>query len=124
MGGSVFEFPEAYVSTDAASLEGQRHFIRSTRIQLLLLVVASSAGVFSWSVMGSWDAAALLAGLAFTAAAVLRIRLIRERPHRVWYDGRAAAESIKTLAWKYAVAGDPFLAGHSGVDDRLEGLSK
>ena len=31
-----------------------------------------------------------------------------QQPERKWYDGRAAAESAKTLAWRFAVNGDPF----------------
>lgn len=119
-----FEFPEAFVTTDAASLAGQQRFIRSTRIQLVLLVLASGAGAFSWSVNKTWDATALLAGVAFTAAAILRIVLIRGRPHRAWYDGRAAAESIKTLSWKYAVAGDPFIGDESASEARFNGLAR
>lgn len=119
-----FDFPDAFVASDIASLAGQQRFIRSTRVQLVLLVLASGAGALSWSINNSWDGTALLAGIAFTAAAILRIILIRSRPHRLWYDGRAAAESIKTLAWKYAVAGDPFVAGETSAEGRLEGLSK
>lgn len=119
-----FEFPDAFVASDTASLAGQQRFIRSTRVQLVLLVLASGAGALSWSLSDSWDGTALLAGIAFTAAAVFRIILIRQRPHRVWYDGRAAAESIKTLSWKYAVAGDPFVVGESSAEERFERLSK
>lgn len=77
----------------------------------MLLVIASAAGSLSWAFRADWDAFALTAGGAFTAAAGLRLVLLRSRPHRDWYDGRAAAESIKTLAWKYAVGGDPFIVG-------------
>ena len=114
--------PESYVAADAASLEGQRRFIMSTRIQLILLVVASAAGSFSWGMNNGWDGTALLAGVAFSGAAALRLVLLRDRPHRVWYDGRAAAESIKTLAWKYAVAGDPFIVGDESAEERFAGL--
>src|ERR671915_332288 len=107
--GPMFDFPTSYIAADSASLDGQRRFITSTRIQLILLVIASAAGSFSWAVNDSWDGTALLAGMAFTAAAVLRVILLRTRPHRFWYDGRAAAESVKTLSWKYAVGGDPFV---------------
>lgn len=119
----MFDFPASYIAADAASLDGQRRFITSTRIQLILLVIASAAGAFSWKVNGTWDGAALLAGVAFLAAAVLRTILIRGRPHRAWYDGRAAAESIKTLAWKYTVAGDPFLSTNEDSDDVFRRLS-
>lgn len=118
----VFELPGSYVAADEASLEGQRRFIMSTRIQLILLVIASAAGSLSWGVQDGWDGAALLAGVAFTAAAVLRLVLIRGRPHRAWYDGRAAAESVKTLSWKYAVGGDPFPVSEERAAANFEAL--
>ena len=39
-----------------------------------------------------------------------------ENPTKAWYQGRAGAESAKTLAWRYAVAGDPFPASLSNAD--------
>ena len=117
-----FEFPEAFKVTDEASLAGQRSFIQSTRVQLILLVIASAAGSLSWTINGDWDGTALLAGVAFSVAAILRLVILRSRPHRLWYDGRAAAESIKTLAWKHAVAGDPFVRGDTSADERFVGL--
>ena len=117
-----FEFPEAFKVTDEASLAGQRSFIHSTRVQLILLVIASAAGSLSWTINDDWDGTALLAGVAFSVAALLRLALLRDRPHRAWYDGRAAAESIKTLSWKHAVAGDPFVKGDAAADARLVDL--
>lgn len=120
----MFDFPEVYVAVDEASLEGQRHFVRSTRIQLVLLVIASAAGSLSWTINQGWDGTALLAGIAFGVAAVLRLLLLRARPHRAWYDGRAAAESVKTLVWKYSVGGDPFLIGESGSRPMFQTLAR
>ena len=117
-----FDFPEAFKSTNEASLAGQRWFIQSTRVQLMLLIIASAAGSLSWSLDGDRDGTALLAGVAFSTAALVRLLILRSRPHRAWYDGRAAAESIKTLAWKHAVGGDPFVAGDESADRRLVGL--
>ncbi len=36
------------------------------------------------------------------------VYLLTVRPDRQWYDSRAAAESAKTLAWRYLVGGQPF----------------
>jgi hypothetical protein len=46
--------------------------------------------------------------LAFVVAAFAEILLIKMQPERDWYSGRAIAESTKTLAWRYAVQGEPF----------------
>ena len=103
----ILKMPQAFSEVDGSSLRAQREFLMSTRIQLLLLVAAGSAGAVAWT-SGSLDLAALLGGVAFAAAALLRLILLRRRPHRRWYDGRAAAESIKTLSWRYSVGGQPF----------------
>jgi hypothetical protein len=49
-------------------------------------------------------------------ALVVEVYLLTERPDRRWYESRAAAESAKTLAWRFAVAGQPF--GVEDVDER------
>lgn len=104
---TAFELPPVFGTSDKASLTAQRAYIRSTRVQLVLLVFASAAGAFTWT-WGARDLTALIAGVAFAAAAALRLVMLRSRPHLRWYSGRAAAESIKTLAWRYAVGGHPF----------------
>jgi hypothetical protein len=36
--------------------------------------------------------------------------VLHDRPNRIWYQGRALAESVKTLTWRYAACGAPFPA--------------
>ena len=118
-----FTFPEAFTLTDAQSLAGQNLFVRSTRVQLMLLVVAGGSTAFSWT-SGDLDWSALVAGVALLAAAGLRLILLRSSAHRVWYEGRAAAESIKTLSWRYAVGGQPFELTNSEPKAMGEQFSK
>jgi hypothetical protein len=102
-----FEFPAAFGAVDRASIAAQARFLRATRLQLALLVIAGGSGAFTIT-HGRLDLAALVAGVALVAAAGIRLAVIRSAPHRRWYRGRAAAESIKTLSWRYAVGGSPF----------------
>jgi protein-S-isoprenylcysteine O-methyltransferase Ste14 len=89
-------------------MEAQQRFLRSLQAQLILLVTAAIGGAFTWRFGGSGpDWAGFTAAVAFFLAALLRIDLLRSRPERTWYDGRAAAESAKTLAWRYSVGGEP-----------------
>lgn len=57
---------------------------------------------------GEFDVAAAVTVLALVGALVLEIWLLTERPDKTWYDGRALAESAKTIGWRYAVGGAPF----------------
>jgi len=45
--------------------------------------------------------------------------LAARNPQRAWYEGRAAAESMKTLAWKYAVRATPFAGEEQPAARRL-----
>jgi hypothetical protein len=91
-----------YRDADAASLKAQRLFFRATTAALALSVVAAAFG----AVESSW--AGYGAALAFVGALAATVLLLRNNPERAWYDGRAVAESAKTLAWQYAVGGGDF----------------
>jgi hypothetical protein len=71
------------------------------------MVVAAIFGAASLSSTGT-DWAAIIATVAFSLTILATLFLLAERPERRWYEGRAGAESAKTLAWKYAVGGADF----------------
>lgn len=103
------DMPQLFQAADQASLEAQNSYIGGTRKRLLILAAAGVAGVFSWRVgSGRVDIWGLAGVVAFIAAMALELSAWRARPDKAWYDGRAVAESAKTLAWKFAVSALPF----------------
>lgn len=108
--------PSAFRVADRLSLDAQRRAVRWRAMQLLLLLLAAVAGGVSLRIGGSFDLLAVLAAVAFASALVLESRLARTNPERTWYRGRAGAESIKTVTWKYSVGGDPFLLSEPNAD--------
>ncbi|PYC85368.1 DUF4231 domain-containing protein [Streptomyces tateyamensis] len=92
--------PELFRLADGASLLGQRRAVSLVRWELALLTGAAALAALGPAAC-SWAAAA-----GYLAAAVLAALLTRQQPQGLWYEGRAAAESVKTLAWKYAVRAD------------------
>jgi hypothetical protein len=50
---------------------------------------------------------------------VISVIHANRNPEARWYRGRAAAESVKTLTWLYAVGGTPFPDGDGESDERL-----
>ncbi|MFD0382931.1 DUF4231 domain-containing protein [Streptomyces stramineus] len=97
-----------FQAADTASLAGQRSYMTGTKWRLLLAVLAAALAAVD---MTTAVAAVLL---AFLATVCLEVWMLAERPERAWYDGRALAESTKTLAWRYAVGGEPFSADLPG----------
>jgi hypothetical protein len=97
------------VDADRNANQAQRRYTRKLQLQLALLIVAAIAGAFTLRLgHHGADYAGLVGALAFIAA--IFVRLFEERVHddREWYESRAAAESAKTLSWRYAVGGNPF----------------
>jgi len=111
------QLPALHEAASTTSREAQRRFLRGTALQLWLAVAGSLIGVTAL-LQGHSILAASVAGLSLITAGLVRGYLLATRAERDWYDGRAAAESSKTLAWKYAVGGEPFpLAAGPSVDD-------
>lgn len=108
------EFPAVYRAADKNSLDGQRRFLASTKIRLGALIAASVFGVLT-SVEAISNGAAILAAISFGGALVAELFLLKTRPDRTWYDGRAGAESAKTLTWRFVVGGRPF--GKEDISD-------
>lgn len=104
-------FPAVLSDAEKASVSGQASFMRLSAASLLLACVAAVGGAISIDVTAggrTFDAGAVVALVAFAAGAGVSSYLLSTRPQRMWYEGRAAAESIKTLAWQYSVGGGPF----------------
>ncbi|MFJ9841959.1 DUF4231 domain-containing protein [Kitasatospora sp. NPDC101155] len=107
--------PEFFWAADTASLRGQRRAVLLSAWELLLLLVAAATGSADgepWA----WPAAA-----AYLGAMALAVVISRQNPQGLWYEGRAAAESVKTLAWKFAVRADAYQPPPRSLPD-AEGL--
>ena len=120
--GSDETMPWLFRAADAASGTGQRSFMNYTSVTLLMLLLAAAAYPIITAISGSAEAgrwAVLLGAAGFVVAIIERSYSITARPERPWYEGRALAESTKTLAWRYAVGAAPYDVGSSEVDRRF-----
>lgn len=109
-----FEFPAYYKNAEKAAADGQRQYMGAVRLRLGFLILAAVGGAISVTAEGN-DPFAWLAFGAFLASLGCELYLYAASPEKLWFEGRAAAESTKTLAWRYAVGATPFpLAEASG----------
>ena len=98
------DFPALYRSADELALASQAHFFLALRVHLATLIVAAILSIVS---IPHWTVAALQL-LALLGALGCSIYLFALRPDRLWYAGRAVAESIKTITWRYVCRAEPF----------------
>jgi hypothetical protein len=115
------DLPGLFQAADSASGLAQRRFLRWGLLTLACGLAAAVAGTVHVGI----DDPSLVLGPAvgavlFAIGILVTLFLASDRPERRWYDGRAVAESVKTLAWQYAVGGGVFSLAVPGADaDRL-----
>jgi hypothetical protein len=101
------DLPAIYQAADHNSRQAQWWFKFLTGVGLVMLVVAAIGGAVNFK-DDVTDWGGVIAATAFFIALLVRWSLLNTRPDQEWYEGRAVAESAKTLGWRYAVGGEPF----------------
>lgn len=105
-------FPEFFKKSDAHSQLWQNRYLRSERLQLVCLLLAALFANFDgWGMV--------LVVLLFVVAVGSNIFRLVSKADQKWWNGRAGAESAKTVSWRYVVGGAPFGVGVTGVDQLL-----
>lgn len=103
------DLPPLYHAADHSSLQAQKWFLAASILRLGGLLGAAFFCLFVWkSAPSPVDWAGVLAAVSFGVALLVEIYLLKSEPERTWYEGRAAAESVKTLSWRYMMGAEPF----------------
>ena len=101
------ELPSAFTAADDQSGWGQTMHLRLSKIELSLVVLGAFAGLFGYVGKRDINLPQLFGAVLFVGALLLRAHRSSEQYEKQWFEGRAAAESVKSLAWRYAVGGKP-----------------
>lgn len=120
------DLPAVFQAADQATADAQRTVVRRTQLQIAALIGAAGLGALSSfrpDDGSSWDSIVgddarwigIVAALFLLGAALIRMQGIAEF-EKQWYEGRALAESAKTLAWRYSVGAVPFRLDQPDVD--------
>jgi hypothetical protein len=106
------DLPGLFEAADSASIDGQRRYVRTVWLRLLLAIMAAAFGAIQWKVgQRQVDVAAIGTTLALVGVLLTELGLHTVKPELRWYDGRALAESAKSLAWRFSVGALPFPKG-------------
>lgn len=98
------ELPGLYQSANQASLEAQRHYFDGLKWYLILLATAALVSYLRPSdIIG-----ALLSAILFLVTLGILVYIRVKRPDDIWYNGRAVAESVKTISWRWMMKAEPY----------------
>ena len=108
------DLPALFEAADRASVTSRGLFFSIVKGQIALLLV----GVVSGTVAASTDVdqVAIVGVAAFIGVAALRVYARISSLEAAWYDARMAAESVKSLSWRYSIGGPPF--GLTDISDK------
>jgi SMODS and SLOG-associating 2TM effector domain 3/SMODS and SLOG-associating 2TM effector domain 1 len=104
MSKKIIEFPIVFNSADKVSLAAQKEYILLIKLQLSFLLITTIISTFIGLYRGLLIIVAISMVGSLFVTSLIRIR----KKERFWFDGRALAESIKTLCWRYMMGADPF----------------
>lgn len=102
------DFPNYFQASDKASIKAQKHYINITRIELISMIIASALAIYNYQSTQSKLVVYIVSGLLLLLSLVLTIILKSKKYEDVWYQGRALAESCKTLTWRFVCCSEYF----------------
>lgn len=114
------ELSPLFESADMAAKTAKHRVQRVSAMRSAFVVLAAVGGATDLE-SGGHNWSGVLAAAAFAIALLLEVELHRSGARRVWLHTRMLAETVRTLAWRYAVAGPPFPARDVDANRRFLG---
>ena len=115
------QLPALFYLVDSSAIRSQHAHFRYLKALGAASVAAAVFGSLDLQA-GALDVAGLLASALFAVQMMLLAVLAHAKHDQSWYESRAAAESLRTLAWRFAVGGEPF-PQHLGEEDAARALA-
>jgi hypothetical protein len=98
------DYPGMYQDAEAASSRAEKQYFYAVLATVVLLMVSALTSLVEFARPWSsfLQAGALLGSLAIT------IYRAQQEPQKLWYDMRALAEAVKSLAWRFMMRAKPY----------------
>ena len=94
-------YPAPYQVADNQSILGQKHYKNLFLLEIGILLLAAIASLFP--IGQASKLLPILLSILFLSELIIRWYIHRSSLQDNWYHGRAIAESIKTMTWKFAM---------------------
>lgn len=103
-----FDFPNLFQASDYASVKAQNNYLNITKVNLFSMVIASSLAIYNFQSTDAKLFVYVVSGLLLFLGLILTIILKTKKYEDVWYQGRALAESCKSLTWRFVSCSEYF----------------
>lgn len=102
------DYPGLFRSTDQISISAQQKYVTLFRAELFVLILGAIVGSFNITDTSYGKYIAMCAAFFFITGLALSVYIKQANLENHWYIGRAIAESIKSMTWRYVTKGEPY----------------
>ncbi|KFE97348.1 hypothetical protein IX39_20350 [Chryseobacterium formosense] len=102
------DFPNYYIAGDQASLLAQKLYTRYVRLDLFLMVLSATLTIYNFQPEESKKIIYIISGIVMLIAILFSLIIKNKKYEDIWYRGRALAESVKTLTWRFMTKSEYF----------------
>lgn len=110
------DFPGLYQAADNASVRAQKYYLIIIGLDLAFMILGALLAVYNFETTSAKLIIYIISGFFLLASLILTIILKSKAYEDTWYQGRALAESVKTLTWRYCMCSELFEINHSKDD--------
>ncbi|MBD0833342.1 DUF4231 domain-containing protein [Aestuariibaculum sediminum] len=105
------DFPNYFQAADSISIKSQKSYLNIIRIDLISMIIAALLAIYSFQDVSQKFWVYSFTGLFLLIGLILTIVLKSKKYEDIWYQGRALAESSKTLTWRFVTCAEYFEQG-------------
>ena len=102
------DFPNYYQAADSISVKSQKAYLNIIRTDLIAMIIAALLAIYSFQDVSQKFWVYSFTGLFLLIGLILTIVLKSKKYEDIWYQGRALAESSKTLTWRFVTCAEYF----------------
>lgn len=98
------DYPALYKAANEASISSQKNYLTGLKWYLWLSVIAALLAIY----VKESKEAGIISAIFFLVIIFLTIYQAFKRFDKIWYNGRAVAESVKTRTWRFIMRAEPY----------------
>lgn len=102
------DFPGLYQASDAASLKAQKNYKGIIAYDLITMIIASALAIYNYQDTEPKLWVYVISGIFLLVSFTLTLIIRTKKFEDTWYQGRALAESCKTLTWRFITCSESF----------------
>jgi hypothetical protein len=107
------DYPSLYQAADKASLNNQSTYVRLMGLNLSFMVIGAMIAILKQLTPTIATGVYIISSIMLFSGIIISFILKFKKFDDVWYQGRALAESVKTLTWRFMTCSEGFEANIS-----------